>query len=242
MRMLGVFLATVVLFLPLADETSAQTAAACVLPDTPEDASELAQALACIKEKAEAAAFAVANQEDLIAALRQQIADARIAQSNLEAEFKPFREAIGAVVAFDRSDAAAGGACPEGWSYFEPAGGRMIVGAGREHENRDVAGNPLAKYAAFSDDMTQSKANAVGGEERHLLTEAEMPSHSHAFSGHPVTKGNAVPDLASPRPLSTGGAVDRGSYAPAGDISAAGGNQPHNNMPPYVALYYCKRD
>ena len=25
-------------------------------------------------------------------------------------------------------------------------------------------------------------------------------------------------------------------------VSKTGGNQPHNNMPPYIALYFCKKD
>ena len=72
-------------------------------------------------------------------------------------------------------------------------------------------------------------AGSTGGEATHTLTEGEMPRHVH--NGHFIN-------------LSMEGGFD---YVPGGQYSAdsattpTGGGQPHNNMPPYLAVYMWKR-
>ena len=91
--------------------------------------------------------------------------------------------------------------------------------------------------------LAASSGHAVGetgGEESHVLTTGEMPRHSHKTNN-----------------MSWGGAglnseinhnynfwvFDTNNKAPI-DISylqAAGGDQPHNNMPPYITRVYWER-
>ena len=70
---------------------------------------------------------------------------------------------------------------------------------------------------------------ATGGEETHKLTINEIPSHTHAFGGWIdwYAKGG------------TTGII--GTGASAGNTSSRGGDQPHNNMPPYIAVYVWRR-
>lgn len=71
---------------------------------------------------------------------------------------------------------------------------------------------------------------AVGGEETHKLTVAEMPRH-----GHTVTLQYKRADLTG----STGEPFYNGTmYAKDFDSSEVGGSKSHNNMPPYYALCY----
>ena len=93
----------------------------------------------------------------------------------------------------------------------------------------------------------------IGGEENHTLIPNELAAHTHsvvvtplgssddASQGSPASGFPAVPNVAS-----NGAAVK--SYGASGNVNMggisgtaqpAGGNQPHNNMPPYLSLNYC---
>lgn len=83
----------------------------------------------------------------------------------------------------------------------------------------------------------------MGGEENHQLTVDEMPSHNHSVTTNAnFTIGNNQGMGISGIPADTAG---WGSYKNAHwyaiGIDYKGGNQPHNNMPPYLAVYVWKR-
>jgi len=82
----------------------------------------------------------------------------------------------------------------------------------------------------------------TGGSETVSLLESEMPSHNHAQN---VSQGDAIERVPAGQLLATGIAV--GQYgAPASLVSMApetvapaGGDQPHNNLQPYLTFYFC---
>ncbi len=66
----------------------------------------------------------------------------------------------------------------------------------------------------------------VGGEEEHTLTIGEMPTHSHDYTSAVASVTTIV-------------VPDEPSAVPAPSITAPeGGNQPHNNMPPFYVVKY----
>ena len=93
-------------------------------------------------------------------------------------------------------------------------------------------------------------AGSTGGEESHTLTASEMPTHNgHLSAGiagtAPYEKGNYKGYLNSST-MTAYGDIGRGWNVYSGNemhpaSEAAGGGQPHNNMPPYLAVYTWKR-
>ena len=83
-----------------------------------------------------------------------------------------------------------------------------------------------------------------GGESSVTLINSEMPAHTHAAAA-----STNVGDQSTPaNNLWATGAGSRGQnfYASGADtamssqaIGQAGGSQPHNNLPPYLALNFC---
>ncbi len=88
--------------------------------------------------------------------------------------------------------------------------GRVVVGAGQ------------------GSNLTERDINDAGGREMVQLSAAELPAHQHGFV--------AGADVGNTQGGSGGGT---GGFANAsGATSTAGGNQPHENMPPYRALNF----
>ena len=74
------------------------------------------------------------------------------------------------------------------------------------------------------------KAGSTGGEAEHKLTVEEMPNHIHRV---PIMNWAVVGGY------ETGISGSEGGYMQ--DSSSTGGDQPHNNMPPYKTFYCWQR-
>ncbi|WP_298937702.1 hypothetical protein [uncultured Ruegeria sp.] len=135
----------------------------------------------------------------------------------------------GAVVAFDFSPTMPQ-ACPDGWITHREIRGRLIVGAGGPHSNKGSSGEQLLSY----------EIGQTGGSETHTLTTEEMPEHSHEFPSG-ISKGQAT-DNSTTHWFDRGGkSNDRNIQKSNVLVSKEGQGLPHNNMPPYIALYFCKK-
>jgi hypothetical protein len=80
-------------------------------------------------------------------------------------------------------------------------------------------------------------AGATGGEATHTLIPAEMPIHKHTNLNKPTGKAQRGAADVQFEALSP----DGGTYTSFPDSDTAGGDQPHNNMPPFYAIIYCKK-
>lgn len=80
----------------------------------------------------------------------------------------------------------------------------------------------------------------TGGSETVTLLESEIPAHSHGLRASLDDDDSTLPASQAPGQLSI-------IYAPAGNVvmmapealPPAGGDQPHNNMQPYLTFYFC---
>ncbi|MEO0525424.1 MAG: hypothetical protein AAF088_21165, partial [Pseudomonadota bacterium] len=159
----------------------------------------------------------------------------------------------GAVLAFDLPNG-----CPMGWNTFEEATSRAIVGA---YSDR-AAGNINAPTEDENGQALSARHyRSWGGTETHKLEVSELPSHDHDASNLKTAKdgqhahvtaggggegrGEGVidegprTDRAATITLTGSGPHEHGIV---GTVSAKGGGAPHNNMPPYLALHYCKKE
>jgi microcystin-dependent protein len=76
------------------------------------------------------------------------------------------------------------------------------------------------------------------------LLESEMPVHSHAQLTHgqdPADLGSPSPNRALARTNRGFGYTAPGSFVPMSGnaLAPAGGDQPHNNMQPYLTFFFC---
>ncbi|UES60239.1 hypothetical protein GFK91_31495 (plasmid) [Roseibium aggregatum] len=128
----------------------------------------------------------------------------------------------GAVVAFLSAESDP---CPgKKWNIFNEAKGRFIVGAGQGAQSG----------------LTDKKVRATGGEERVKLSIEHMPEHRHAVYPHAGVKSDHDKnwDGAPTEGVDAGG----GNMVSEATTGIAGGDSAHNNMPPYLALYYCIKE
>lgn len=118
--------------------------------------------------------------------------------------------------------------------------GRVLIGAGKAETG------------------TAYGAGATGGKEKHALTAAEMPVHTHAISAvgdhkHIDPYGEAYEGapfgIAAGRGYMGSHSTDNDNYlywtSPAGahthTIGSVGGGAAHDNMPPYLVVYMWRR-
>ena len=80
----------------------------------------------------------------------------------------------------------------------------------------------------------------TGGSETVTLLESEIPAHSHALNTS-IRPADAL------NPATLGVGAGNNAFAPAANtawaapeaLAPTGGDQPHNNMQPYLTFYFC---
>ena len=107
-------------------------------------------------------------------------------------------------------------ACPEGWSEFEKAFGRVIIGAGKgEHLSNRTHGDK-------------------GGSESILLMAENIPKHTHSTAVRGASNGARGPSSGVPDLWQGSRAGFTGSF-PADDAT------PISSLPPFIVLTVCKK-
>jgi hypothetical protein len=134
----------------------------------------------------------------------------------------------GAVMSFDLAS------CPTGWTEYTAARGRAVIWVWQWN---------TAEWGWLGTNRT---LGAIAWAETHTLTEAQMPAHNHLH--WPAT--NSVFDFWFWISTTLIDPVSNSEYYHNTDenveyyqyTSTQWGSQAHNNMPPSIALLYCKKD
>ena len=123
---------------------------------------------------------------------------------------------------------------------WEQIKGRFLLAAGENEANTTT------DFGSMSVGELNRPVGELGGEVTHTLTEAELASHIHQIRSDGGAKSYLVATNGSGSD-GPGYSFDDSSHDYDGNTSGAfyatatGGNQPHNNMPPYLAVYVWKR-
>ncbi|GAA4426231.1 phage tail protein [Acidovorax lacteus] len=84
------------------------------------------------------------------------------------------------------------------------------------------------------------KIGTAAGAEAVALTEAQVPSHSHALLGAGVAAATHVPaGAAMAQPATPVYGTPQGALMSAGSVEVLGASQPHSNMQPSLVLSWC---
>lgn len=137
----------------------------------------------------------------------------------------------------------AGSTNPNGWLLCDGASyniydrqalflvvGYTFGGSGNSFNVPDLRGRIPVGYSNGISNITNKNIGDTGGEETHILSVNEMPSHAHDFSTYNNT-GNHGINLAGSHGVVT-------DYNSTNTTGYTGGSLPHNNMQPYIALNY----
>ncbi len=129
-----------------------------------------------------------------------------------------------------------GRGCPAGWTDVALAEPEVFAGR-----------TPLA--VGFAEERVFRGYRQVGGSEAVALTEGELPAHAHALplgfearrDGSGTRSGSSLGSgFASGSSL--GDQVAVRTLAGREQTGRAGAGAPHDNMPPFVALFWCRKD
>ena len=122
---------------------------------------------------------------------------------------------------------------PKGWAvcdgkkYILNDDGTATVTSENGIQTPDLRGR-FVLGMGHGNGLTNRKLNDIDGAEIHTLTIDEMPKHNHRYN-HRGCSGDSCP-------LDYGAGGSR--YGRWGTSEKMGGDQPHNNMPPFYVLIY----
>lgn len=153
--------------------------------------------------------------EDRMAAMENEIVDMKAVMERILAGRRAIDRVLADAIVLTDQDCAVLG--PD-WRRYEGMSGRFPLGAGEARDDR-------------GEGRTFTIGNR-GGAYLHQLTVPEMPTHRHTYRITRIDHNKA--DNGSDRQIPH-------THLPEEGTTESGGNQPHNNMPPYHVMNFCHK-
>jgi microcystin-dependent protein len=129
---------------------------------------------------------------------------------------------------------------PNGWAKCDNKWYKLVNGITTESvgppvdtiaiQTPDLRGRFLLGAGQGTGLLNRKLTDPLGGEENHILSISEMPSHTH---GHNMWR-SSDDDCGAKNVFDCGMGGEKADV----NIQYTGGSQGHNNMPPYKVLYY----
>lgn len=160
--------------------------------------------------------------------MAERLTDAEIEVERLQAALAEAEASVppaGSVLMVDRSQG-----CPAGWTDVALA-------------EPDLFASRMPVAVGFADGREFKAYRDVGGAESQRLNEAQLPPHGH---GLPLAftrmQGDDRPGSSFAPRTTTGQQVAISARTGREATDRAGAGQPVATMPPYIALFFCRRD
>lgn len=139
----------------------------------------------------------------------------------------------GAVVAFDVE-------CKDliGWEDYTEGAGKFLLGAGDGTLQPSGPHRPPSTNYQGEVKLTPVKLGDQGGEETHKLTDDEIPIHDHQDGDWKYLVRQDGKGTTSTKTDTKGNEINIKQGA---EVKPFGKGLAHNNMPPYIAMHFCKK-
>ncbi len=124
----------------------------------------------------------------------------------------------------------------EGWEDYADGAGKFLLGVGKGVSRPQGPRKPPSSQSEIS--LSEVKLGDQGGQEAHTLTIPEIPEHNHDDGSGKYLVQVTGSDTVHAETDSSAGEIN---IRHGVTMKATGGGQPHNNMPPYIALHICQK-
>jgi hypothetical protein len=119
---------------------------------------------------------------------------------------------------------------------------KFSFGTWKQIEGRFLLGAGTCKYTKEDKEYTHTyNAGTEGGEAEHTLTIEEMPSHNHRGLQSVGNEQSVDYNDSSGSLVGNTSGLSVGTGWDNIKTRSTGGDQPHNNMPPYLVVYMWER-